>query len=512
MTLLRSSRLPKSASVGLLLCLAIAWLGEAANAAPRTNVLLITSEDNGPELGCYGDPYVRTPNLDKLASEGARFERAFVPTASCSESRAALLTGLYPHLNGQIGLATHHYRMYGPTANAASLFKAAGFRTGLIGKLHVNPDSAFPFDYRPSQSMVNTFSHRDVGKVAEQAAEFISAGEEPFFLMVNYADAHLPFLRQQHGLPEKPLAADDVKPLPWVGLDTPQLRAAQANYYNCMMRLDTGIGLLMAALDKSGKREQTLVIYMGDHGAQFPRGKLASYESSLRVPLLVRWPGHVDQQVRSELVTTLDLLPTMLSAAGEDVPAELSGMSLLPLITRGAATSDGQAWRKYLFTEYHSHFPPIFFPQRTVRDDRYKLIANLMQDRQNPVAEICSWNDTVPYESYVRKADVLAARTEVQQVYATWRDAPPVELYDLQEDPYEWRNLADDPDSAGVQQRLLAELAQWRASTRDPLLNPEKLRKLAAEHDALPKPYQKPSTPHWGYPDYLRPGEPSSQN
>ena len=346
----------------------------------RPNVLLITSEDNGPQLGCYGDPYVKTPNLDRLADEGVRFGRAFVTTASCSESRAAILTGLYGHQSGQIGLATHRYRMFGPLPNAASLLKRRGYRTGLIGKLHVNPESAFPFDFRPKVGKCNTFARRDVARVAELAAGFFKAADSPFFLMVNYADAHLPFLRQQHGLPKVPLTANDVRPLPWIGLDTPSLRQSQADYYNCIMRLDTGVGMLLAALADAGLAGNTLVIYLGDHGAQFPRGKLASYESSLHVPLIVRFPGQIPAgQTRPELISTVDLLPTILQATRTAPPPNLAGRSLLPLLSK-----TDKSWREYLFSEYHGHYPPLYFPQRTVRDQRYKLIVNLLQDRPNP--------------------------------------------------------------------------------------------------------------------------------
>ena len=113
------------------------------------NILLIISEDNGPELGCYGEPFVKTPNLDRLAEEGILFENAYVPQAGCSQSRASLLTGLYPHQNGQIGLATWKFRMYSKrTPNIISVFKQFGYRTGIIGKLHVNPEEAFPFDFK----------------------------------------------------------------------------------------------------------------------------------------------------------------------------------------------------------------------------------------------------------------------------------------------------------------------------------------------------------------------------
>ncbi len=467
---------------------------EPTTAGP--NVLLITSEDNGPELGCYGDPYVKTPNVDRLATEGVRFERAFVATASCSESRGSILTGLYPHQNGQIGLATHHYRTFDRTRNLAGLLKKHGYRTGLIGKLHVNPESAFPFDFRPNVSRCNTFARRDVERVAELAGDFFTASDAPFFLMVNYADAHLPFLRQQHGLPKSPLSADDVRPLPWIGLDTPGLRKSQADYYNCMMRMDTGVGMLLAALDRAGATDKTLVIYLGDHGAQFPRGKLASYESSLRVPLICRFPGHIPSgETRSELVSTVDLVPTVLEATTARRPPGLAGCSLMPLMTK-----EDVKWRDYLFSEYHGHYPPLYFPQRTVRDDRYKLIVNLLQDRPNPVADVCT---SSAQPSYVSKADVAAGAPAVCQTYSTWSDAPPIELYDLESDPYEMRNGAGDPQLATVKTRLLDALRQWQQRTEDPLTDPKMLARLTAEHDAITKPYRRQKDFVWQYPTYL---------
>ena len=484
-----------------LFILTLVSIGRLTASPPTPNVLLITSEDNGPELGCYGDRFARTPQLDRLAAQGVRFERAFVATASCSESRAALLTGLYPHQNGQIGLATHHYRMFGELPNIASRLKARGYRTGIIGKLHVNPASAFPFDYRPDISKSNTFAHRDVGRVAELAGKFFSAADMPFFLMVNYADAHLPFLRQQHGSPHSPLSADDVRALPWIGIDTPRIRESQANYYNCIMRLDDGVGQLLTELDDAGLTEETLVIYLGDHGAQFPRGKLASYESSLHVPLIVRFPGRIPSGVvREELVSTLDLLPTILEAVGAQVSRELPGRSLLPLMSQQAGD-----WREFLFTEYHGHYPPIYFPQRTVRDGRYKLIVNLLQDRDNPVAISCSQMDRPPHPPYVTARDVATATEHVKQAYATWRDAPPVELYDLQTDPHEWQNRADEPTLADVKTRLLAELRRWQKRTDDPLADRAILDKLTTEHDAIERPYRRPKEPRWKYPDYLVP-------
>jgi N-sulfoglucosamine sulfohydrolase len=347
--------------------------------ADRPNILLIVSEDNGPELGCYGEPFVRTPVLDQLAAKGVRFQNAYVAQAGCSQSRAAFLTGLYPHQNGQIGLATWKFRMYGEdTPNIVRSLKAAGYRTGIIGKLHINPASAFPFDFKQIPS--SNFSRKGLGDYAKHAAAFFAASDRPFFLSVNYPDAHRPFIARVAGSPERPLGADDVKPLAYFGLDTPELRAQTAAYYNCINRLDALVGDLLDALRQSGKTDNTLIVYIGDHGADMLRGKRTSYEGGVRIPMIVSWPGHVDGGlVRQELVSTVDIMPTLLEVVGADAVKDLAGRSLLSLLRKGSPP-----WRHYLFTEYHTHSAHNFYPQRTVRDARYKLIHNLLPGQVNP--------------------------------------------------------------------------------------------------------------------------------
>jgi N-sulfoglucosamine sulfohydrolase len=252
----RKCVLSESVYISVLLLLLFTFALCPAVAAEKPNILLIVSEDNGQELGCYGEPFVKTPVLDELADQGVRFHNAYVPQAGCSQSRAALLTGLYPHQNGQIGLATWKFQMYDEqTPNIVRSLKAAGFRTGIIGKLHINPASAFPFDMKQIPSA--NFSRKKLGDYAKHAEDFFTAGEEPFFLSVNYPDAHRPFVKQARGLPGQPLTGDDVRPLNYFGLDTAQLRDETANYYNCMGRLDSLIGDLLATLRRSGKAENT---------------------------------------------------------------------------------------------------------------------------------------------------------------------------------------------------------------------------------------------------------------
>ncbi|MGI9455001.1 MAG: sulfatase-like hydrolase/transferase [Aeoliella sp.] len=443
-------------------------------ATERPNILLIVSEDNGPELGCYGDPYVKTPVLNKLADEGVRFENAFVPQAGCSQSRAALLTGLYPHQNGQIGLATWKFRLYREdTPNIVRSLKQVGYRTGIIGKLHINPASAFPFDTHKIPS--SNFGRKKLADYAKHAEEFITASDEPFFLSVNYPDAHRPFTKQVDGLPAKPLTGDDVKPLDYFGLDTPELREQTANYYNCMSRLDSQIGDLLKSLEKSGKADDTLVVYLGDHGADMLRGKRTSYEGGVRVPLIVRWPGRIKaKQVRDELVSTLDLMPTFLAAAGAELIANLPGRPMLSLLGNEQTT-----WREYLFTEFHLHSAHNFYPQRTVRNSRYKLIQNLMPGETNP-----GYSFTLKrFFTDLPKA-IDSAPAHIRDAYRRMETPPKYELYDLNADPSEFRNLASEAEHSETLSELKQQLGRWRSQTKDPLLNPDNLQRLKGEIDA----------------------------
>lgn len=478
--------------------------------ASKPNILLIVSEDNGPELGCYGDAYARTPHLDRLAAQGVRFERAFVPQAGCSQSRASFLTGLYPHQHGQIGLATWGFRLYrGDIPNLPRSLKEAGYRTGIIGKLHINPESAFPFDFHEIKS--GNFSRKDLTDYSRHAATFINASEQPFFLSVNYPDAHDTWLRQVNGLPAEPQTADQVKAMGYMGIDPPGMREMVADYYNCISRLDSMVGELLAELEKSGKANNTIVVYLGDHGADTLRGKRTCYEGGLRIPLLIRWPEKIEPQVRQELVSTIDLMPTLLAAADARSPSGLAGRDLRPLFASGKPQ-----WRTHCFAEYHTHAAaPNYFPQRSVRTDRYKLIENLLPGEVHPDYD----NTIAKLEKEATRREIVGgldltntiaqAAPQVRAAYARMRQPPQVELYDLQADPYEFNNLADLPEHADLVHELRSTLKQWREDTQDPLLNPEHLKRLSLEVRSIRK-KDSASDYHWGYPDYFFGREPST--
>ena len=464
-------------------------------AAKPLNILLIVSEDNGPEMSCYGEPFVKPPVLDKLAAEGVRFDRAYVPQAGCSQSRAAYLTGLYPHQNGQIGLATWKIRMYREdTPNMVTHLQKAGYRTGIIGKLHVNPARAYPFGFKALTEA--TFSRKKLSRYAEAAGRFFKAGKEPFFLSINYPDAHRPFIKSKEGLPAEPLTAEQVKTMAYVGLESEGLRQQVADYYNCMARLDALVGELLAKLTASGKYDDTLIVYLGDHGADLIRGKRTCYEGGVRVPFIVRSPKGQPSQVRRELVSTLDLFPTFLKVAEAEPVPNLPGRSLLPLL-RG----EKPKWRQYMPTEFHLHSAHNYYPQRAIRNDRYKLIENLQPGEVDP-----------GYEFTVNRffgQQVLAALPKapkrVQAAYALMKRPPKYQLYDLKKDPYEFVNLAEDPAHRQALDELSAELTRWRKHTRDPLLNPDNIIRLKAEIDGIRQgnDFSKVKIGQWKYPEYF---------
>ncbi len=440
----------------------------------KPNILFIVSEDNGPEIGCYGTP-IDTPHLDKLAGEGTLFRNAYVPQAGCSQSRAAFLTGLYPHQNGQIGLATWNYAMYsGKIPNVVTTLKEAGYHTGIIGKLHVNPKSAFPFDFKAITS--SNFSRKKMSAYAEQAKRFLAEGDKPFYLQVNYPDAHRPFIKSVDKLPAKPLTGNDVDAIPYMGINHPELRQQTADYYNCMMRLDSYIGELLKVLEVSDKAQNTVVVYIGDHGADLLRGKRTCYEGGVKIPMIIRWPGAKGGQESKQLVSTLDLFPTFCEVANVSVPDTLKGSYPRPGHSlKSLVHGDNPKWRSYLFTEFHLHSNHNPWPQRAVRGERYKLIYNPLAGEINP-----GYAFTMGKKFFdTPEAQLLAAApAQVRAAYKLMKKPPSYELYDLQVDPFEFKNLAGDPVYAKTLQGLRSVLAHWQKDSGDVLAFPQLARKL----------------------------------
>ncbi len=438
--------------------------------ATQPNVLLITADDLGLQLSCYGDPYITTPELDALAADGVMFRTAYVTQASCSSSRSSMFTGFYPHTTGQVGLANAGFSL-NPSQigkNLPAYLKEAGYQTGILGKLHVSPETSFPFDFRPKKQ-----DPRDVRAVAKHAATFFNQpGEKPFFLMVNYTDPHVhkdkktkqsTFPAQWKGLPEDPIAEDTVPGWDFQGFDEPVARMRVSNFYNTVKRVDIGVGLLLSELEKSGHLDDTLIIFLGDHGPPFNRGKTTCYEAGLRVPFIVRWPGVSTAGIESSaLVSAADIVPTILDATGIEAPRQFHGTSLRPTLTSTESPDD---WRAHLVGEFHFHGTHPFFPRRAIRDQRYKLIHNLLAGESKPINRV-DGDPTGKFASTDKYRDTPAGKA-----FQRYENPPEWEFYDLENDPVEFENLVSAPEHATRIESLKSALMEWRKETKDPLLD-----------------------------------------
>jgi N-sulfoglucosamine sulfohydrolase len=460
---------------------------EDTGSAPL-NVLFITADDLGLQLGAYGDNVVETPNMDKLAASGVQFNIAYIAQASCSPSRSAMFTGLYPHTNGQYGLTATRTSLHPHLHDAVmpNILKRAGYHTGIIGKLHVAPGNKFQFDFN-NQSHMDAW---DVKRVAELTSEFFTkSGDQPFFLMVNFTDPHAwrerdpetgnfspwTFLDRNNGVPETLVEPGEKTLWPFQGVDSPVQRTRVAGYYNEVKRLDVGIGLLMDVLEKHGHADNTLIIFIGDHGPPFDRAKTTVYEAGLRIPFLVRWPGVTRPMKSDAMVSTVDILPTVIDATGARPAVSMHGRSLRPVLMDPDAK-----WREYLAGEFHMHGPP-FFPRRAIRDHRYKLIHNLRAGEVKPFTHV---DGDIGYDlSRESRYD----DTDIRRAFDIYADPPEFELYDLGKDPWEFNNLAGQEDHTEVQERLTQALLEWRRQTEDPFLDSAFLDKIQAPYDQYMK-------------------------
>lgn len=422
--------------------------------AVRPNVVLLISDDQSVgDVGAYGNPVVATPNIDALARQGMAFDRAFAPEAMCTPSRASMYTGLWPIRHG----AHHNHQFVRPgVRSVAHYFGALGYRVALAGKSHVGPTASFPFEFLPG-SHIGPEQVRIDGQMDDILA-LIRNTVEPFFLVVADSRPHT-IESEPGGWPDPVLYAPDDVVLPPYLVDTPETRYERAGYFDLITQLDDHVGRILDELDTTGKARDTIVVYVADHGAGFAFEKWTNYEAGLRVPLIVRWPGHVRAGTRSDaLVSLVDLLPTLLELAGAP-PEALEGMSFAPVL-RGARRTH----RELIFA-LHTNVGILNggpFPIRSVRDRRWRYIRNLLPDATftNNVTQVGQggWPSWVAHA-----ADDSFAAARVTR----YQHRPAEELYDLDADPAELNDVAADPAFADVLQRLRPALDAWMAEQGD---------------------------------------------
>ncbi|MHC4331576.1 MAG: sulfatase family protein [Planctomycetota bacterium] len=444
-----------------------------ARESKRPNVVLIVSDDHGLEtLGCYGNPVIKTPNLDALAGEGVRFTNAFCTTASCSASRSVILSGMYNHANGQYGHqhSYHHFISFPNVKSLPVMLTEAGYRTGRIGKYHVAPDEVYKFDVAlPGNS-------RSPVQMADNCRDFVGADDgKPFFLYFCTSDPHrgggvakdLPGKpdrfgnRAEGGYPgvkEVKYDPKDVIVPPFLP-DLPECRAELAQYYQSVSRVDQGVGRLMRVLKETGKYDNTVVIYISDNGVAFPGAKTTLYEPGMNLPCIVRDPRQKKKGITCDaLVNFADLAPTILDFASA-LPRKnaLQGRSFKPVLNQEHPKGWDETYASHTFHEI-----TMYYPMRVVRRRKYKLIWNIAHGLDYPFASDL-WAAST-WQATIRAGNKYYGKRTVE----AYLHRPKFELYDLENDPHEVKNLAGNPRHEKVLAELKTKLKAFQKRTRDP--------------------------------------------
>jgi N-sulfoglucosamine sulfohydrolase len=439
-------------TASLLCILLLAGLAPAAP-APKPNILLVIADDaTFSELSLFGGTNLKTPNVERLASQGLLFRRAYVGMSMCTPCRSELYTGLYP---ARSGVCWNHAAAKPGTRSIVQHLGAAGYRVGIAGKSDVRPKVVFPFE------MVEGFERNCVARTANYDCagikEFMTrTASQPFCLVVGLVVPHAPWTV---GSPEH-FDPKTLKLAPYM-VDTPETRRAYASYLAEYEVMDQQLGDILKTLDASGQAQQTLVLFTSEQGGQWPGGKWTLWEEGLHTALLARWPGRIAPGSRTEaLVQYADVLPTLVEAAG-GAPAKegFDGKSFLPVLLGQA-----QDHRHYVYAMHNNLPEGAPYPIRSVSDGRFRFIRNLQPDTLYLNKWIMASADGPYWPSWMwHTATDPQARTIVNRFMLR----PAEELYDTQADPAEMHNLAADPKLAATKAGLAAELESWMRSQND---------------------------------------------
>ncbi len=437
------------------------------------NIIYVVAHDLGRELGCYGAG-VATPNLDRFAAGGVRFDRAFCASPACSPSRGSVMTGMYAHTNRQMGLVNPRWTQPQSTRTNLDHQNDAGYETvhsGLQHERHRKEDNRYRREIEAS-----VFAEDAIGSAIRYLEERAAGAEDapPFYLNIGTIETHESRWnsRDQSGRvrvydPGPPEEAYVPPFLPDVG----PIRREMAHFQACIRYLDRQIARLLDAVERLGYRENTLVVFTTDHGISAHRAKGTLYGHGLEIALLMRGPGLPAGKQVSHLISNIDVCPTLLEAAGAAPPEgprpQVQGRSFWPLLMGGPYEP-----HEVLFFErnYHGGVPtdqpapeprlnPGYDPMRAVRTDRFHYIRNLGENKKR------QW---LPEEV-----------SSVKETFQTWYTElwPPAtlprpreELFDVLADPHETRDLAQESGFADVKAGLSARLDRWMGETNDPIL------------------------------------------
>ncbi len=415
----------------------------------RPNILMITTHDLGRHLGCYGISEVQSPHIDRLAAKGVRFANMFSTSSVCSPGRGALHTGRYPQSNGLMGLthAPWWWRFNDGERHVASILQQAGYETILCGLQHVFLAGE---EKKYGYQKVLT-SKTDAENTVELASRFLEErqdGKRPFFLKVGFFEVHRKGGSFQHRKydPSKPVF------VPKYLADTPVMREDLGRYQEEIRYFDSCVGRILSALEAGACANNTLVIFTADHGIPYPGAKWSLRDPGIEVPLIMYWPKSClsGGKVYQELISHVDVLPTMLDSIGIRKPINLQGVSFADFL-QGKTTQKPRR-------EIYAQFTPAMFrdnESRCIRTERYKLTRYFEAGR-------CM--------KFPIDVDPVRFSQHTERAAGTGEPRPFVQLFDIIKDPHEMHDIADKKGNTAIVEKLSKKLHAWMELVGDPML------------------------------------------
>jgi N-sulfoglucosamine sulfohydrolase len=413
-------------------------------------LLFMADDMTYTDLGCYGNPEVKTPHIDRLATQGVRLTRCYNAAPTCSPLRQSLFTGMYPVRNGA---HPNHSQVYEGVKSLPQYLKPLGYRVAIVGKRHEAPASAFPFEMLGG-------SHGDGGKTPDgmdlpldKARDFILRDkQQPWCLVVTSNQPHTPWNRGDASQYDP-----DTLTIPPYLVDTPVLREAMSRYYAEITYMDGQVGTMLSHLTDSNQEPNTIVLWLSEQGSQLPFGKWTCYDTGVHAAAVLRWPGIVKAGSESDaLVSYVDVVPTFIEIAG-GTSINLDGKSLAPLL-RGETTHHNDVVFSVNTTRGIYHGSEAF-GIRSATDGRWLYIRNLHSE--NEFQNMVTYRDTV-FASW-RTVDSDFARQRVN----SYVRRSPEELYDLAKDPWCASNLATTPLHRDELTKLSSQMDAWMKQQGD---------------------------------------------
>ncbi|GAB3911943.1 sulfatase [Larkinella knui] len=421
----------------------------------KPNVIIIMADDlDSRQLSCYGGKNLRTTHIDALAANGLKFNQIYTSEAMCVPTRASLFTGLYPVRHGSF---QNHKPVREPLKSVGHYLADLGYRVGLTGKDHsTKPKTVFPFE------IVKGFEPNCVAPTddyeLDDVREFITRSEKPYCLFVMSINPHTPWTV---GDTTEFNAGKLILPANWV--DTKLTRTQFVKYLAEIRRLDNQVGDITRLLKETGQDKNTIVVFLGEQGAQFPGAKWNLWDVGQKSSMLVQWPGTIKPATQTDaLVQYEDITPTLIDLAGGKAIPNLDGKSFLPVLL-----GQSKVARMYAYG-IHNNIPEgTPYPMRSIRDTRYKLILNLTPEQAYYNRFMMNPQQTDRNSVWFSWTKEAATNPQARFITERFVKRPAVEFYDTQADPWEFKNRASDPAYKSRIDLYTRKLQEWMKQQGD---------------------------------------------